>query len=90
MFFLGSGFTLLTGISWLTVVEKVGFVSIWCFRQLKRLPQAFKREHETEDTRGFMTVVDKFKQRRDSQHQLEKPECVSLKSHRVVYSPVAR
>ncbi|ESE43319.1 DNA translocase FtsK [Shewanella decolorationis] len=70
--FLGSGFTLLTGISWLTVVEKVGFVSIWCFRQLKRLPQAFKREHETEDTRGFMTVVDKFKQRRDSQHQLEK------------------
>ncbi|WP_088212410.1 DNA translocase FtsK [Shewanella sp. Shew256] len=70
--FLGSGFTLLTGISWLTVVEKVGFVSIWCFRKLKRLPQALKRERETEDTRGFMTVVDKFKQRRDSQHQLEK------------------
>ncbi|MGL4748869.1 MAG: DNA translocase FtsK 4TM domain-containing protein, partial [Shewanella sp.] len=70
--FLGSGFTLLTGISWLTVVEKVGFVSIWCFRQLKRLPQAFKREHETEDTRGFMSVVDKFKERRDSQHVLDK------------------
>lgn len=69
--FLGSGFTLLTGISWLTVVEKIGYVSIWCVKQLKRLPQALKRERETEDTRGFMSVVDKFKERRDSQHALD-------------------
>ncbi|MFB2670924.1 DNA translocase FtsK 4TM domain-containing protein [Shewanella xiamenensis] len=69
---LGSGFTLLTGISWLTVVEKVGFVSIWCYKQLKRLPQSLKRERETEDTRGFMSVVDKFRERRDSQHVLDK------------------
>lgn len=71
--FLGSGFTLLTGISWLTVVEKVGFASIWLYQQLKRLPQRLKREHETEDTRGFMSVVEKFKQRRDAQHVFEKP-----------------
>lgn len=71
--FLGSGFTLLTGISWLTVVEKVGFASIWLYKRLKSLPQVFKREDETEDTRGFMSVVDKFKQRRDSQHVLEQP-----------------
>ncbi|QYJ77412.1 DNA translocase FtsK [Shewanella acanthi] len=69
--FLGSGFTLLTGISWLTVVEKVGAATIWCYNQLKRLPQLFKRENETEDTRGFMSVVDKFKQRRDSQHLID-------------------
>lgn len=69
--FLGSGFTLLTGISWLTVVEKVGYASIWLYNQLKRLPQAMKREHETEDTRGFMSVVEKFKQRRDSQHVIK-------------------
>ncbi|MCH1931147.1 DNA translocase FtsK 4TM domain-containing protein [Shewanella sp. A25] len=70
--FLGSGFTLLTGISWLTVVEKVGSATIWCYNQLKRLPQLFQREKETEDTRGFMSVVDKFKQRRDSQHLIDK------------------
>lgn len=69
--FLGSGFTLLTGISWLTVVEKVGFASIWLYNQIKRLPQTLKREHETEDTRGFMSVVEKFKLRRDSQYAVE-------------------
>lgn len=74
--FLGSGFTLLTGISWLTVVEKIGLVSIWIYKKLKLLPQAMKREHETEDTRGFMSVVDKFKQRRESQYVLEKPPIV--------------
>ncbi|MGL5046517.1 MAG: DNA translocase FtsK 4TM domain-containing protein [Shewanella sp.] len=70
--FLGSGFTLLTGISWLTVVEKIGLVSIWIYKKLKLLPQTLKRERETEDTRGFMSVVDKFKQRRESQYVLDK------------------
>lgn len=75
--FLGSGFTLLTGISWLTVVEKIGLISIWIYKKLKLLPQAMKRERETEDTRGFMSVVDKFKQRRESQYVLEKPPVVA-------------
>ncbi|MGI1943884.1 DNA translocase FtsK 4TM domain-containing protein [Shewanella glacialipiscicola] len=74
--FLGSGFTLLTGISWLTVVEKVGLISIWVYKKLKLLPQAIKRKGESEDTRGFMSVVDKFKQRRESQYVLEMPAVV--------------
>ncbi|GMA82265.1 hypothetical protein GCM10025855_17980 [Shewanella glacialipiscicola] len=74
--FLGSGFTLLTGISWLTVVEKVGLISIWVYKKLKLLPQAIKRKGESEDTRGFMSVVDKFKQRRESQYVLERPAVV--------------
>ncbi|PTA50330.1 cell division protein FtsK [Shewanella morhuae] len=74
--FLGSGFTLLTGISWLTVVEKIGLISIWVYKKLKLLPQAMKRKGESEDTRGFMSVVDKFKQRRESQYVLERPPVI--------------
>ncbi|GAB1112139.1 MULTISPECIES: DNA translocase FtsK [Shewanella] len=63
--FVGAGFTLLTGISWLTIVELTGLATIWCFRKLKQLPARLSGPKETEDTRGFMSVVDKFRRERD-------------------------
>ncbi|UJF20944.1 DNA translocase FtsK 4TM domain-containing protein [Shewanella sp. OMA3-2] len=64
--FIGAGFTLATGISWLTIIELLGRGVIWLAKKIWQLPQVFKRERETEDTRGFMSVVDKFRQRRES------------------------
>ncbi|GAA0783196.1 DNA translocase FtsK [Mucilaginibacter ginsenosidivorans] len=64
--FIGAGFTLATGISWLTIIELIGHAVIWLAKKIWHLPQSFKRDRETEDTRGFMSVVDKFKQRRES------------------------
>ncbi|WP_345854880.1 DNA translocase FtsK [Shewanella algae] len=63
--FVGAGFTLLTGISWFTIVELTGLATIWCFRKLKQLPARLSGPKETEDTRGFMSVVDKFRRERD-------------------------
>jgi len=62
--FVGAGFTLLTGISWLTVVEVVGFATIWCLKQLKHVPEKFSSAPETDDTKGFMSVFDRFKESR--------------------------
>lgn len=39
--------------------------TIWCFRKLKQLPARLSGPKETEDTRGFMSVVDKFRRERD-------------------------
>jgi len=64
--FVGAGFTLLTGISWLTIVDLTGFSAIWVFNSLRSLPERFKRDSgETEDTQGFMSVFDKFKEKRN-------------------------
>jgi len=64
--FVGAGFTLLTGISWLTIVDLTGFSAIWIFNSLRTLPERFKRDSaETEDTQGFMSVFDKFKEKRN-------------------------
>ena len=63
--FVGAGFTLLTGISWLTVIDLTGRSAIWIFNLLRGLPERFsRRASETEDTRGFMSVFDKFKEKR--------------------------
>ncbi|WP_149027218.1 DNA translocase FtsK [Shewanella psychrophila] len=63
--FVGAGFTLLTGISWLTVIDLTGHGAIWIFNLLRGLPERVKsRTSETEDTRGFMSVFDKFKEKR--------------------------
>ena len=63
--FVGAGFTLLTGISWLTVIDLTGLSAIWIFNLLRGLPERFsRRASETEDTRGFMSVFDKFKEKR--------------------------
>ncbi|WP_220760636.1 MULTISPECIES: DNA translocase FtsK 4TM domain-containing protein [unclassified Shewanella] len=65
--FVGAGFTLLTGISWLTVVDLTGYATIWFFRTIKELPNKFKPEMgDTEDTRGFLSVVERFKERRNT------------------------
>ena len=70
--FVGAGFTLLTGISWLTIVDLTGFYSIHLLNMLKGLPSRFKsRSDETEDTRGFMSVFDKFKEKRSQQNQYD-------------------
>ncbi|WP_112354140.1 DNA translocase FtsK [Shewanella benthica] len=63
--FVSAGFTLLTGISWLTVIDLTGLSAIWIFNLLRGLPERFsRRASETEDTRGFMSVFDKFKEKR--------------------------
>ncbi|WP_282166211.1 DNA translocase FtsK [Shewanella japonica] len=64
--FIGAGFTLATGISWLTVIEGTGYGTIWCVKKIISLPTYFSGNTETEDTRGFLSVVDKFKQGRDN------------------------
>ncbi len=69
--FIGAGFTLTTGISWLTVIEATGYGTIWCVKKLISLPSYFNGSNETEDTRGFMSVVDKFKQGRDKNSEEE-------------------
>ncbi|MBY6106151.1 DNA translocase FtsK 4TM domain-containing protein [Ferrimonas balearica] len=67
--FIGAGFTLMTGISWLTVAEKVGEGTIALGLMLWNLPRHFSHEdRDTEDTRGFMELVDRFKRRKDQDH----------------------
>ena len=81
--FVGAGFTLLTGISWLTIVDLTGYCTIYLFNVLLGLPARFdSRAEETEDTRGFMSVFDKFKEKRnqhreddvDNEEEFEEPE----------------
>ncbi|MEC4723949.1 DNA translocase FtsK 4TM domain-containing protein [Shewanella sp. D64] len=70
--FVGAGFTLLTGISWLTVVDLTGFYAIYLANLLRGLPARFKlKTDETEDTRGFMSVFDKFKEKRNQQNEYD-------------------
>ncbi|MBR9727142.1 DNA translocase FtsK 4TM domain-containing protein [Shewanella intestini] len=71
--FIGAGFTLATGVSWLTIIELTGFATIWMAKKLWALPQTFKGGSETEDTRGFMSVADKFKQKQ-AHHALTENE----------------
>jgi S-DNA-T family DNA segregation ATPase FtsK/SpoIIIE len=71
--FIAAGFTLATGVSMLTVIELTGFGAIWLFNFLKSLPARFSSGSETEDTRGFMSLVDKFKQARDNPEEESKP-----------------
>ena len=69
--FVGAGFTLLTGISWLTVIDMTGFATLWCLKSLKELPARLTPEKvETEDTRGFLSVVERFREKR-SREQAE-------------------
>ncbi|MCL1095961.1 DNA translocase FtsK [Shewanella kaireitica] len=69
--FVGAGFTLLTGISWLTVIDMTGFATLWCFKALRELPARLTPEkEETEDTRGFLSVVERFREKR-SREQAE-------------------
>ncbi len=72
--FVGAGFTLLTGISWLTVIDMTGFATLWCLRALRELPARLTPEkEETEDTRGFLSVVERFREKRSRQQAEE--EC---------------
>ncbi len=63
--FIGAGFTLMTGISWLTIAEKIGAATIAVGLFLWQLPRHFGHEdRDTEDTRGFMELVERFKGRK--------------------------
>lgn len=65
--FVGAGFTLMTGISWITIAEMLGLSTLWCLKKLWHLPQWFQRSGDSADTQGFMSVVDKYRQRRESE-----------------------
>jgi DNA segregation ATPase FtsK/SpoIIIE, S-DNA-T family len=64
--FIAAGFTLATGVSMLTVIELTGFGTIWLYNKIKTLPDYLSPRSETEDTRGFMSLVEKFRQNRDA------------------------
>lgn len=72
--FVGAGFTLLTGISWLTVIDAIGFGTLWCFAQLKTIPEKFSSAPETDDTKGFMSVFDRFNDKRSQQRAVDDEE----------------
>ncbi|PKG59232.1 cell division protein FtsK [Shewanella sp. Choline-02u-19] len=66
--FVGAGFTLLTGISWLTIIDLTGFATLWCFKSLRQLPaKLVPNKEETEDTRGFLSVVERFREKRSKE-----------------------
>ncbi|QSX38908.1 DNA translocase FtsK [Shewanella sedimentimangrovi] len=69
--FVCAGFTLLTGISWILVVEMLGRGTLWLARGLYRLPKRIQAPRETEDTRGFMSLVANFKAKQDKARQSE-------------------
>ncbi|KFZ37223.1 cell division protein FtsK [Shewanella mangrovi] len=69
--FVCAGFTLMTGISMIALVESVGFGTMWLMKKIAALPKSFGTAQESSDTQGFMSVVEKFKQRRDSETQNE-------------------
>ncbi|MCF1430093.1 MAG: DNA translocase FtsK 4TM domain-containing protein [Shewanella sp.] len=63
--FVCAGFTLLTGVSMLTLVDFTGMLCIrvvlWLYHLTAKLKQS---KEDTEDTRGFLSVVDKFRELR--------------------------
>ncbi|MDF0535613.1 DNA translocase FtsK 4TM domain-containing protein [Shewanella sp. A32] len=65
--FVGAGFTLMTGISWITIAEMLGLGTLWFLKKVWHLPKLFQRPTETADTQGFMSVVDKYRQRRQQE-----------------------
>ncbi|WP_025823411.1 DNA translocase FtsK [Shewanella marina] len=69
--FVCAGFTLMTGISWITVVEVTGFCTIWCINAIRNIPNKFSRQNDdTEDTKGFMNVVERFREKRQHHQTL--------------------
>ena len=77
--FLLSGFTLLTGISVITVVEWIGLGIISVFNFLISLPSRFDREAtDSDDSSSFMALVDRVKRSRaekqNNKHQEEDEE----------------
>ncbi|MBB1267920.1 DNA translocase FtsK [Shewanella sp. SR44-3] len=65
--FIAAGFTLTTGVSMLTLIELTGYGTIWLYNKIKTLPALLAPAKETDDTRGFMSLVEKFRQSRDEQ-----------------------
>ncbi|BDM64427.1 DNA translocase FtsK [Shewanella sp. NFH-SH190041] len=95
--FVCAGFTLLTGISWVTVVDMLGWGTITAARWLYQLPAKLRNHtRESDDTRGFMSLVDKFKASREKHHgahhadlPLSSPEDTSRAEPSISLAPVA-
>lgn len=93
--FVGAGFTLLTGISWITVVDLTGFYTICLFNLLREIPIKYKaKSEETEDTRGFMSIFQKFKEKRNNnqrnyEHEIDNDIFAAEQSSNVTSSVLA-
>ncbi len=68
--FLLSGFTLLTGISVITVVEWIGLGIITAFIFLISLPGRFDRAQAEKDTTSFMALVDRVRRCRTEKENI--------------------
>ncbi|WP_372873034.1 DNA translocase FtsK [Shewanella sp.] len=69
---IGTGFTLLTGISLIGLVELTGSFTLRVLSGLYHLPSKLSRTSETEDTKGFMSIAAGFK--RKQRNELEAAE----------------
>ncbi|WP_417763816.1 DNA translocase FtsK [Shewanella sp.] len=85
--FVCAGFTLMTGISMIALVESIGYGTFWAVKKLGDIPQAFSSAKETKDTQGFLSVVEKFKQRRAEAELEYKPQAVSKHADPVEQTP---
>ncbi|GLP97841.1 DNA translocase FtsK [Paraferrimonas sedimenticola] len=90
LWFVGAGFTLLTGVSWITLVESIGSWCIVAGLWLWSIPKHFsgdgqtdepaanvddaKAEEGTDDTSRFMSIVNRFRAKRDSEAQAQEQE----------------
>ncbi|WP_366525079.1 DNA translocase FtsK 4TM domain-containing protein [uncultured Shewanella sp.] len=83
--FVCAGLTLLTGISWLNLIDILGSFTIRFCVYLFRLPTRLKENRlqtgivggskDTADTQGFMSLVEKFKEKR----QLDREDKLSCR-----------
>ncbi|MCH4294437.1 DNA translocase FtsK 4TM domain-containing protein [Shewanella sp. 3B26] len=60
---IATGFTLLTGISLIALVEMTGRGTTGLFVSLYHLPSKLAKSRETEDTKGFMSIAAGFKRK---------------------------
>ncbi|GAA5188113.1 DNA translocase FtsK [Ferrimonas gelatinilytica] len=86
---IAAGFTLMTGVSWLTLAEWVGRGVTSLALGLWRLPQRLARHaDDSDDTRGFMEVFERFKQPQEPGEQ--EPVATALASTRKQSNESAR
>ncbi|QYK03446.1 DNA translocase FtsK [Shewanella zhangzhouensis] len=60
---IATGFTLLTGISLIALVELTGRATIGAFQGIYQLPSRIANSRDTEDTQGFMSIAAGFKRK---------------------------
>lgn len=60
---IATGFTLLTGISLIALVELTGRATIGAIQGIYQLPSRLAKSRDTEDTQGFMSIAAGFKRK---------------------------